>query len=345
MNLRFNNQMRQDLSIREIAEKAGVSIATVSRVINNPEQVSQSMLDLVLPIIEKYDYVPNLNARNVFSRRSNAIAIFVYDMRNPFFLEIIRNLNILALENDYMLLICDTENDQDREREYYRYCRGARVAGIVLTEGVFSTSSSDAIFGHSEGFSKHNIKLVSIDRPAGKNIPVITSDNVKAGYDITNYLISLNHRRIAFAGYNKQLQSINERFKGFQTALQDNNLQFPKEHLFAFSQLSKEAGAEAFDALFKTSKFNPTAVVCANDEIARGLINRANGKGFTVPEHISITGFDGVDNSFSWSPITTMKQQIKVMTEQVFNYIVDDQYIPMSRLEMIFTPGETTMAI
>lgn len=90
--------MKHELSIRDVAEKAGVSIATVSRVVNNPLQVSRAVLDRVLPVIEKYKYVPNQAARDILSKRSSAIAIFVYDMRNPFFPALIQQLNMRALD-------------------------------------------------------------------------------------------------------------------------------------------------------------------------------------------------------------------------------------------------------
>lgn len=337
--------MKRELSIREIAEKAGVSIATVSRVINNPEQVSQAMLDRVLPVIEKYDYVPNLAAKNIFSRRANAIAIFVYDMRNPFFLAIIKQLNMLALENDFTLLICDTENDEQREREYFRYCRSVRVAGIVLTEGAFLDSFTRGLHGDVGNAQQQAIRLVSIDRPVGGDIPLITSDNEKAGYEITNHLIDLGHERIAFAGYNDQLRSIDERFNGFARALREKQLKLPVHFLLFHNQPTKEAGAQTLDSLFNDHDVVPTAVVCANDEIARGLINRANEKGMRVPEDLSVTGFDGVDGSYSWKPITTMKQQIDRMAEKAFNYIVQDkERRPDIKLKMKFVPGNTTAA-
>lgn len=338
--------MKRDLSIRDIAAKAGVSIATVSRVINNPDQVSQAMLDRVLPVIEKYDYVPNQAARNVFSKRSSAIAIFVYDMRNPFFLAIIKQLNLLALEYGFTLLICDTENDERREREYFRYCRSARVAGIVLTEGALLDSFARTLHEDPSADQQEAIKLVSIDRPVGDGIPLITSNNEQAGYEITNHLIALNHKRIAFAGYNDQLHSIDERFIGFSAALRDKGLKLPLHFLLSHNQPTKEAGARSWDSLFNGQEEVPTAVVCANDEIARGLTHRANEKGMRVPEDLSVTGFDGVDSSFSWQPITTMKQQVDRMAKKAFDYIIqDEEKRPNLELKMEFVPGNTTASL
>lgn len=338
--------MKRDLSIREIAEKAGVSIATVSRVINNPDRVSRAMLDRVLPVIEQYDYVPSLAAKNIFSRRANAIAIFVYDMRNPFFLAIIKRLNTLALENNYTLLICDTENDPKREQEYYRYCRSVRVAGIVLTEGSFLDPFADIFAGKPERAGQQTMKLVSIDRPAGESIPLITSDNRQAGYRICRYILDLKHRQIAFAGCNDSQRSIDERFMGFREALLDEGIDLAENLIFHHRQPTKEAGAQAFDELFGGSGPQPTAVVCANDEIALGLIARAGEKGLRIPQDISVTGFDGVDGSFSWRPITTMKQQVDQLAEHAFDCIVKDQTCtPRIQLDMQFIPGNTTQAV
>ena len=302
------------LNIRDISEIAGVSTATVSRVINSPERTSEATREKVMKVIEKYNYVPNQMAKNLFSMTSNAIAIFIYDMENPFFISLIKKLNNIAFKNGYTLLICDTENNIDKEREYLKYCQGIRCSGIVVTEGI-----SYDLFLPNNGRPPIT---VSLDRTIDKSYSSVSSDNYKGVKLLMNYLFNLNHRKIAFAGDMEHFQTAIIRKNSYMDALKSYNLEVKDEYIFS-GGFNYKTGVEAFD-YFSSLNDRPTAIVCANDQIAKGMIMRANKLKVSVPEELSVAGFDGVDSAYFYPQITTVRQDIDKIAKKLFEIATSD---------------------
>lgn len=300
--------------IREIAELAGVSTATVSRVINKPETTSPKMKEKVLRIIEEYNYVPNQMAKNLFSKTSNSIAIFVYDMSNPFFISVIKQLNQLAFKNKYTLLICDTENSQEKEREYLNYCKSIRVSGIVLTEGVHHSILSDA-WG--------DIKTIFLDRKGVKQTySSVQSDNEKGISLLVDYLYNLNHRRIAFVKGPNNMHSADQRFQAYCNKMHQLDLEIKQEYIFD-GYFSHKAGIEAIDYFCSLSQL-PTAIICCNDQIAQGIIMRSHTLGLNIPNDLSVVGFDAIEDSYFYPKITSIYQDTKKMAEKLFECLISD---------------------
>lgn len=301
--------------IREIAELAGVSTATVSRVINKPETTSLKVREKVLRIIEEYNYVPNQMAKNLFAKTSNSIAIFVYDMSNPFFISVIKQLNNIAFENKYTLLICDTENNPDKEHEYLNYCQSIRVAGVVLTEGVNHNLMSNPWPG---------LKTVFLDRTAKHDkFSSVQSNNIKGISLLVDYLYNLNHRKIAFITGPDNMHSSQERFEAYFKKMQDLNLSIQESYIFK-GYFSHKAGIEAID-YFCTLNDPPTAIICCNDQIAQGVLMRSNTLGINIPNDMSLVGFDAIKEAYFYPKITSIHQDTKKIAEALFHSIVDNK--------------------
>lgn len=165
-----NQSNAKYLNIRDIAKLAGVSTATVSRVLNHPELTSSEIRARVQAIVQEHHYVPNQMVKSLFSHSADSIAVFVYDMANPFFIALIQELNRVAFDHKHALLICDTSNDIQKESDYLDYCAAIRVKGIILTEGFEFNPASNQL--HSP--------LVMFDR-VGQNVwPSVQSDNTAA---------------------------------------------------------------------------------------------------------------------------------------------------------------------
>lgn len=305
------------LGIREIAKLSGVSVATVSRAINTPEKVSPQTLQQVQKVISEYNYTPNIQAKEIFSQQNRSIAIFVLDLNIPFFTELIRELSRISFNNNYTLLIFNTENDAKKEEAYLQYCLGTRTKGIIITEGSTLTLDISKI-------PKQN--LVFHDRFISSEYSSVLCDNSKGIKQLVDYLYNLNHRNFAFIGESVDCTSIHERQLAFINALKEKDIDIPDCNIIR-GDWTQRTGVIGFDKIYALSN-KPTAIVCANDAIARGFITRANKLHSRIPEDFSIVGFDGVSHEYFYPHITTIKQNIKQIAKELFKSVTQERHQP-----------------
>jgi DNA-binding LacI/PurR family transcriptional regulator len=306
--------------IREIAKLAGVSIATVSRVINTPEKTSKAMREKVTSVIEQYNYIPNETAKNLYSGTSNAIAIFVYDMGNPFYFSIIKELNRIAFENNYTLLICDAEDNLEREIKYYHYCKSIRIAGIIYTEGT-----------HHEIFNDSDkTPIVMLDRKSirQENCYVVKSDHRLGIQLLVDYLHKLNHRKIGFIMAQPLMTSVAERLDSFLSCMKHFGIEVPSNYIYK-GNFSNACGVEAFDYYYSLPDV-PTAVIASNDQIAQGFIMRANSLGVSIPAEISVCGVDAIEDQYFYPRITSYKQDTKLLAQTMFQILLNHKTMPFA---------------
>ncbi|MGI6153865.1 MAG: LacI family DNA-binding transcriptional regulator [Christensenellaceae bacterium] len=307
--------------IRQIAQLAGVSTATVSRVLNSPESTTEAVRKKVMDVVEEYDYVPNQSAKNLFSGQANSIALFVYDMANPFYISIIKHLNNIAFENNYTMLVCDAEDSFDREMKFYNYCKSIRVSGIIYTAG--STRDSLGADGKVPAFP-----VVVIDREGFKDKKCysVKADHEKGMSLLVEYLYNLNHRKIGFVTGPMTILSARERLNSFLLAMKKLNLEVP-EHYIKRGNYSVTSGIEAFD-YFHSLPDKPTAIITSNDQNAQGVILRANSLGVKVPEEFSICGYDGINLDNFFPVITSIKQDTVAISAAAFDNIIRSETTP-----------------
>lgn len=319
------------LGIREIARMANVSTATVSRVINHPEKCSLETRTKVGKIIKEYNYIPNETIKNIFSKSSNTIAIFVLDISNPFYYQLIMELNNLCFDNHYTLLICDTENNPEKEKAYLEFCIAKRCMGIILTEGMSNTLFQDI-----------SIPLVSLDRKEALKTSFVTSENYHSIRKVIDYLYNLGHRRIAFAAPKQDYDSIKSRYQGYRDELEKKQIPFYPEYIFREgSSLNTKLGKRAMQYFLSLPQM-PTAVVCANDMIAMGLINEARAMNITIPDSLSVCGFDHVLTDLFYPPLTTVEQNIPKIARKLFYGVTGNSAEPTQEIvETTFIPGRT----
>lgn len=305
------------LSMRDVARLANVSPATVSRVINKSGYVSSANYAKVMRIIEQYNYVPNQTAKNLFANVSNYLAIFVFDMANPFFSSIITHLNQISFDHGYTLLIFDTGNQPQKESEFINRCQSIRVKGIILTEGV----SRNLPVNHPS-LKK---SLVFFDRASpGKGFHAIRSDNKKGMRLAVDYLYNLNHRRIAFIGGPEKYYTAKERREGFVAAMKTRKLPCNPEYMLIDNNFSRADGKAAFNQILSLRTV-PTAVVCANEQLAQGFLFAAQSHGVHVPEDISIVSYDGVDPDGTYPTLTAIRQNTHEIARLLFEAIANNE--------------------
>lgn len=319
------------MGIREIAKIANVSTATVSRVINHPELCTEKTRLKVEKVIKDYNYIPNETIKQIFSKSSNTIAIFIMDINNPFYTHLIKELNNVCFQMHYTLLICYTENDIEREKAYLDVCLAKRCEGIILTEGV----------SHNL-FDNIDIAVATLDRQENKNFSYVTSENYNIIRQATNYLYNLGHRKIAFASPNLSLNSVGIRFKGYIDELREKQLEIVPEYIFEKGKtLDAKLGRDALQ-YFLSLPSMPTAILCANDMIALGVINEATIMNISIPESLSVCGFDHVLDDYLFTPLTTIEQNIPQLALELFRIVTNPSKEQVQKvIESKFIPGQT----
>lgn len=300
------------ITIRQIAAICGVSIATVSRVINEPEKVAPETRQKVQAVIDKYNYVPNQIARNLGSRQSNSLALFVFDIVNPFFTNLIRELNSYAFDNNYSLLICDTADSRERELRYIDFVNMTRIAGLILTEGILH-DTIDRIDA--------SVPVVCIDRQldCDRHHVLVTSANREGARTAMEYLVNLNHRRIGFLGGPAGVRTAEERKKGYMDVIGKYDLPIDERYILA-GDFKRESGVQALEYFLSLDE-PPTAIFCANDLMAEGVLSRALSLNLSVPGDLSVVGFDGVSNNH-FKRLTTVRQSVEKISEAAMTELI-----------------------
>ena len=285
-------------NIREVARIAGVSVATVSRALSNPEKVSEASIKKVKDAIAKVNYRPNMLARNFRSARSYTIVVMVPNISNPFFGNIIRSVELQAQKMGYSVLLGNTQDIQDREREYVKLAETRLAEGIIQLRPF---QDEDPIL---HGASFPYLYLCTTEATPG---PCVRIDNVAAIQHVVEHLLKLNHRRIGLITGPSDNPHTVDRFKGYRLGLEQAGIAFDPT-LVAEGEYTTWTGADAANKLCDSDN-RPTAIVCMNDEMAIGAIQALHSRGLRVPEDISVTGFDNIDYaSYSDPPLTTVGQ-------------------------------------
>jgi len=272
------------MKLEQVARRARVSTATVSRVLNNSGLVKNTTRARVLRVIEELRYSPNLHARSLAGGRSRTIGVIVSNIENPFFLDIYKAVEEGAHSAGYELIMANTDYSSERLVTSVRLMIGRRVAGLAA---IVSEMDADLI----EELNGNRIPVVFYDvgapRPNITNIRV----NYRRGMEkLTSYLHSLGHRRVGFVGHHATLGPISERLRALLDAVgQYTGLEVET----AADTDSLEGGRRAARALLATRP-QLTAIVCVNDLTAVGVLRELREKGLRVPDDVSVTGFDNV---------------------------------------------------
>lgn len=289
-------------SIKDVAREAGVSIATVSRVLNDIDVVNEDTKKKVLDAIKKLGYRPNIVARSLKTQKTKTIGILVPDISSGFYPEIVRGAEDVANIYDYNVILCNSDFDSEKEKEYLRVLKEKMVDGVIY----MSSSLQDEILDIINELDLKTVLVETNDKEG--TLPSVTIDNIKATYEATNYLLNKDLKNIAFAGVKKDtMNAWGDRYIGYENALRDKGIKTDEELVFT-GNLKVKTG---YDAVEKFESLNKKydAVVCASDEIAMGVINGLREHGKKVPEDVSVIGFnDNAVASVFYPKITTINQ-------------------------------------
>jgi LacI family repressor for deo operon, udp, cdd, tsx, nupC, and nupG len=290
--------------MKDVADLAGVSLATVSRALSASADVSPRLSHRVQAAARRLDYAVNINARGLRGKSSGLIVVLLPDIANPFFSVLLQGIEEQARSHDMSVLIGDTGVDRAIAEGYWRLLKGQRADGIILLNGFLP-------FRPARRAADYPIVVVS-ERIAGVDAPFVGIDNAAAAFDVVSHLARLGHARIAhICGPAENVLTV-ERRAGYSKAVEAHGLETWPEAIQP-GEFSIRAGRAATARLLAASP-RPTAIFGANDEIAIGAILEAKAQGLRVPEDLSVVGFDDIEmGQICDPPLTTVYQPRREM--------------------------------
>lgn len=304
------------MNLDAVAKRAGVSTATVSRVLNDLNVVKSSTRARVLRAAEELKYHPNLHARSLARGKSRTLGILVSNMENPFFFDIYRALESAAHSCGYEVVVANTDYRAQQLVSSVRLMIGWRVAGLAAI-----VSEMDADLMQVLTDSRIPIVFYDVGTPR-KNITNVRVDYRKGMKKIVEYLHSLGHSRMAFVGHHSTLGPISERRKTFLETVARCSPS-AEAHIVAGAD-GLEGGRQAARELL-ASEFHPTAIICVNDFMAVGVLRELRDQGVRVPEDMSVTGFDNIKLAEFCSPaLTTVHIPREQIGQTIFEHLVPD---------------------
>ena len=274
------------VSSKDVAKLAGVSQATVSRVLNTPELVKKNTLEKVLNAINDLSYIPNANARSLVQNKTGTIALLSGPLHNPFFVDTTTAIVNYASEMDYRIQV-QFVNDK-KLSEAYTTAFEQKVDGIILS----CILNDDPIF---EKLTKMQIPFITYNRKHQNNEYFVEIDNYEAGYLSAKHMIEQGHKHIAWVGGPLNVSTFNNRYLGFIQAIQDFQVHLPEEYI-NITDTTKQGISESFSKLIGLQQ-RPTAICAGSDSLALNLIDDAILENLLVPEDLSIIGIDNVNIS------------------------------------------------
>lgn len=297
------SQAPRSASVVDVAAAAGVSLGTVSNVLNRPERVSQRTRERVQAAMAELGFVRNESARALRAGHSRTLAYVMLDVGNPFFTDVAHGIDAEAADRDLSLFLCDSFNDPAREAAHLEVLREQRVQGILVTPVDPFAPLLDEVARHTP--------VVIVDRTRGDDsLCSAAADDVAGGRLAAEHLIERGHRRIGFLGGPLSIGQVAERREGALAAIREAGL--PDDALVdvVTPSLSLAAGREAGERLAGLpARRRPTAAFCANDLLALGLLQQTTQSGRRVPDDLAIVGFDDIDFAGAAAvPLTSVRQ-------------------------------------
>jgi LacI family transcriptional regulator len=294
------------VTIVEVAKKANVSLGTVSRVMNNDAHVSPETREHVSSIIQDMGYVANRQARGLKGMKTNVIGVLVPDLATSYTGEILHGIDSELALNQFELMLFTTHRAAIKESNYVANMVQGMVDGLLL---LLPRTPSNYI----GTLDVHKFPFVLIDHQGtGNPCPAVGSTNWQGGYNATEYLIKLGHKRIGFITGSMDLGCAEDRLKGYRSALRTHHIPEDESLVYEgdFLQMDGYTGASALLDLPEP----PTAIFASNDVMAMGVMDAVRNRNLRIPDDVSVVGFDNIQQSaMVYPPLTTIQQPLEQM--------------------------------
>lgn len=290
-----------EVTIRDVAHRANLSLGTVSNYLTERKPVSKASRSRIEAAIQELGYVPNTAVRVMRGGRSHAVAFLVPEAANPFFSEVARGIEDVAVERGHAVMVCSTEGDSGRERQYSKVLSEMRVRAVVVFPSVASKELV-ATLRHS------GARVILLGSSGGRGLSSVTVDDVRGGALAMAHLLELGHRRIAYFGGPRAELQIADRLRGARSMLKKYGL---ADDLLVRVDTTGTAQAQRLASAREVlaHPFRPTAVMCANDVLALALEVEAVRSGLQVPSDVSLVGYDDIEAAeTALVPLTSVHQ-------------------------------------
>ncbi|WP_025689224.1 LacI family DNA-binding transcriptional regulator [Paenibacillus zanthoxyli] len=313
-------------TIKDVAKKANVSIATVSRVLNNLGGYSDKTKQKVNEVIRELGYQPNAIARGLINKRTYTIGVLFPNVSSAFSSDILQGVEDYAHGRNYSIVVCNTDDDGKRTMKYLQLLREKQVDGIIFSSSVLKEEYYEAI-------QAMNIPVVLVSSESNyATVPYVKVDDCLAACDAVEYLISKGHRKIAMiSGGKEDVLAGAPRVDGYMRALEKHQIPFDSRYI-VYGDFRFESGCIQFETLMRNAP-DVTAVFAASDEMAIGVLSAAYKLGVRVPDDVSVIGFDGVQlSNMVVPPLTTVSQPLqemgKIASETLIRGIETGEMLP-----------------
>lgn len=303
-------------TIQDVARKAGVSAATVSRVLNNRDVVSEKTAVKVERAIYELNYEPSVLGRNLRTSESRLLLVLIPSIANPFYTEIIKGIEDTAIEQGYNILLCETGSNPKRGSIYINLVRNR------LADGIISMDPAVDKVRLTELAKNYPIVQCSEYDKAGM-VSYVSIDSALAAYQAVKYLIQIGHKKIGFLNSDNKYLYARDRYEGYVKALKEFDIPINKNWIYNVESVGFEEGQHAMRVLLGNSD-RPTAVFADSDILAIGALKEINISGLHVPKDIALVGFDNIDYSkMSHPTLTTISQPMYRMGNESATMLID----------------------
>jgi LacI family transcriptional regulator, repressor for deo operon, udp, cdd, tsx, nupC, and nupG len=304
-------------NIREVAKRAGVSTATVSRVLSRPDVVSPDTRMRVLKAVERLGYAPNFAAKNLRTLKSRKLLVTVPDISNPFFALILQGIEDCAQKNGYAVLVGDTQHDERREERYAIMLKQKEADGLIFLGHRLPKVAASVV----QEMTPRCAPIVNgCEFSAELGVPSVHIDNARAATEAMNYLYELGHCKIGVVTGPLLSPLSRDRLEGALAATRSRGAE--ADLMVMQGDFSIDSGVVAADRLL--SQGHPTAMFCFNDEMAMGVLETARRRGFHVPDDLSVVGFDDIRFARCTNPpLTTVAQPMREIGEGTVRLLLD----------------------
>jgi DNA-binding LacI/PurR family transcriptional regulator len=306
--------------MKDVARRARVSLGTVSNVLNQPDLVTPTTRQRVLDAIAELGFVRNESARQLRAGRSRTIGLVVLDVSNPFFTDVAHGAEMCAAENGSFIMLCNSGQKVEQEARYLDLLEEQRVQGVLITPVGTDNSRLDLLV-------RRGTPVVLVDRGTQHpNWCSVAVDDVLGGRMAVSHLIELGHRRVAFAGGPLSLRQVQDRHLGAGKAMADAGLDPADLNVFETPSLTLSDGRRAGEQIVEHRAVDrPTAVFCANDLLALGVLQAVAGHGLGVPRDIAIVGYDDIDYAAAATvPLSSVRQPRELIGRTATELLLDE---------------------
>lgn len=332
--------MKSSSSIKDISRQAGVSIATVSRVINKTGRYSKETEERVKRIIQENNYEPNLIARGLRVQKMKNVGIIIPDITNEFFMKLVSEIEKNLFAAGYETFLCNTNEDDELERKRAQMMTMQNVCGLIFMSG-----------GADISYLREDLPTIFIDRFSNEvheKFCMISSDNIQGGYLATKELIDQGCRKILLVTSRKQISAYTDRFEGYVRALVQGGMDADDIHVAYLNRLHYQDAYEEMNRILDEGEFCYDGIFAEADWLALGCYMALKEHGISVPDQVKLIGYDDISiTAFNAVPLSTVRQQVDVIgrlaSEQLLR-IIDGQTVEKTavKVPVILVPRDST---